>query len=141
MRLVEAVDLIDEQDGAAAEPFARLLRLGHHRADFLDPRKHRAERDEVRLRRLGDDARERRLARAWRPPEDDRLQRVPRDRFAERTARAQQPVLPDDLVERAWPHALRQGRRGFRRGCGVVTEQISHACFPQPDADETPHTE
>ena len=51
LRLVEAVDLVDEEDRAAARAAARLLGLGHHLADLLDAREHRAERDEVRARR------------------------------------------------------------------------------------------
>ena len=55
---------------------------------------------------IGDQARERRLAGAGRPPEDDRLQEVALDRLAQRPARREQLVLAVDFVERARAHAL-----------------------------------
>jgi hypothetical protein len=33
---IETMDLVDEQDGAAAQPAARFLGFRHHRADLLD---------------------------------------------------------------------------------------------------------
>ena len=72
LRLIEAMDLVDEQDCALrllAEPFACLRddpsQVGHARGDG-------GYRLEVRLRERGDDAGERRLARTGRPPEDHR---------------------------------------------------------------------
>jgi hypothetical protein len=70
------------------------------------------------LRQVGDDPRQRRLAGARRAPEDDRLQQVALDRFAQRFAGREEALLADELVERPRPHAL--GERGrcaglFRR--------------------------
>ena len=76
----------------------------------LMPDEHRAERHESRLRRVGDEARERGLAGARRAPEDDRLQQVALDRLAQRLARAEQLLLADELVERARPHPLGERR-------------------------------
>ena len=67
--------------------------------------------DEFRLRAIGDDAGERRLARAGRAPEDQRLQRVVLDRQAQRRVRPHQRLLSDDVVQRPWAHALGQRRR------------------------------
>ena len=64
-----------------------------------------------RVRQIGDEPRERGLAGARRAPEDDRLQQVALDRFAQRTARADQLVLAFDFVERARPHALGERHR------------------------------
>ena len=66
--------------------------------------------DEVRLRHLGDDARQRRLAGAGRSPQDDRLEQVALDRLAQRPAGREDLVLADDLVERARPHPLGERR-------------------------------
>ena len=86
LRLVEAMDLVDEKNGPAAAKAARFLRLGHHRADLLDPREDRAERDELARESTRDQPRQRRLARPRRTPEDDRAQAVVIDGFAQRTA-------------------------------------------------------
>jgi len=78
---------------------AAQLRRRHHLLDFLDARKHRTERDELRLRHVGDDARQRRLAGAGRSPQDDRLQEVALDCLAQRLAGSKNVVLTDDLIE------------------------------------------
>jgi hypothetical protein len=46
LRFVEAMNLVDEQDGAAAHA-AQALGIGHHRFDFLDAAQYRAERNEL----------------------------------------------------------------------------------------------
>ena len=122
LRLVEPVDLVDEHDGPAAGGSAKALGLRHHVADFLDPRQDRAERHEARSRGVRDDPRQRRLAGAGRTPEDDGLQEVAFDRFAQRLAGRQQLLLADEFVERPRPHPLGQWRtRG--RGAGFVGEE------------------
>ena len=126
LRLVEAVDLVDEDDRAPAGRSRGSLGVGHHVLDLLDAGEHGAERHEPRLRRVGDDARERRLAGARRSPEDDRLQQVALDGLAQRPARREQILLADELVERARPHPLGERRvcRGRRRR--IVREQAVH---------------
>ena len=94
LRLVEAVDLVDEDDRAASGRAADALGLAHHVADFLDAGHHGAEGHEARLGRVGDDARQRRLAGAGRAPEDDRLQQVALDGLAERFAWASSSSWP-----------------------------------------------
>ena len=47
LRLVEAVNLVDEDDRAAAQAPAAILRRGHDVLDFLDAGEHGAEGDEV----------------------------------------------------------------------------------------------
>ena len=76
------------RSGAPAARAAAHLRRRHHFLDLLDAGEHRAERDELRLRHVGDDSRERRLAGAGRAPEDDRLQQVALDRSARLRERA-----------------------------------------------------
>ena len=102
----------------------RPLGLGHHLADFLDARQHRAEGDEVRLGRVGDQPGERRLAGARRAPEDDRLQQVALDGLAQRLARRQQVLLADELVEGPRAHPLGERHAAaFGLAAGLV-EQI-----------------
>ena len=89
LRLVEAVHLVDEEDGAAARaararPAARLHRL----ADVLHAGEHRRERDELGVEGLRHQARERGLARAGRSPQDHRVRLAGLEREAQRLARA-----------------------------------------------------
>ena len=104
--LVEPVNLVDEEDGAAAPGTPRTLGPGHHLADFLDAGQHRREGDELRLGRLGNQPGEAGLARARRPPEDDRLQQIAFDGLAQRLPRRQQVLLAHVFVERPRAHPL-----------------------------------
>ena len=113
--LVEAVDLVDEQNRADA-PALHALRLVHGGAQFLHPVEHRAQRDEVRVRPVRDDARERRLARAGRSPEDKRAQGVFLHGAPQHAARADEVILAQDLIERPGAHAFGQGRRRIDPG-------------------------
>ncbi len=110
--LVEAMNFVDEEDGAPAAPAAVVLGFGHHRANLLDAREHGAEGHEPRPGHAGDDARERRLAGSGRAPQDDRLQAIALDRAAQGPARAEQILLADELVERLRAHPLGERRRG-----------------------------
>ena len=69
------------------------------------------------------DVGERRLAGAGRSPQDQRGRGAALDQLAQRRARAEQVLLPDDLVEGARAHAYGERRRGrdtARRGEEVV---------------------
>ena len=106
LRLVEAVNLVDEDDGSPLQLPARVLGGGHHLLDFLDAGHDGAERHEARLRRLRNQARERGLAGARRSPQDDRLQPIALDGLAQRPARREHILLADELVERRRAHPL-----------------------------------
>ena len=125
LRLVEAVNLVYEQDRALASQTPGPLGGRHDFLDVLDAGEHRAERDEARLRPLGDEPSDRRLARTRRSPEDDRLQPIALDGLPQRTPGPEHVLLPDDLIEAARPHALGERRVG-PRWCGwpVVVEEI-----------------
>ena len=109
LRLVEAVDLVDEQQRAPVLLAQEQLGPLHRLANVLDAALHRADRDQVRLRDRRDDAGERRLPRPWRSPEDERRNLVSLDRLPQERVRPQDVPLTDDLVERAWPHPFREG--------------------------------
>ena len=66
---VEAVHLVNEQDGMAAAGSRHLGALDCL-ADVLDPGKHRRQGREIGIETARHQARERGLAHAGRPPED-----------------------------------------------------------------------
>ena len=109
LRLVEAVDLVDEQDGPLALVAARLLGLAEDDSQLGHAAEHRVERDEARVRRLGEHARERRLARSRRAPEDHRRNPVGGDRARQELALTDEVLLPSHVGERARTHPLGEG--------------------------------
>ena len=127
LALVEAVDLVEEEDRAGPvrpEPVAGAL---EHAAHVVDARRHGGELLEHGARGLGDDSRERRLADAGRAVEDHRRRPVALDREPERRSVGEHVPLADELVERPRPDALRQrcGLALVRRG--GIREEVAHA--------------
>ena len=123
LALVEAMDLVDEDDGRPARG-ARRLRPLDRLADVLDAAEHRRHGDELGVERVGHQARQRRLADPRRTPQDHRVQSPGFERHAQRLAGAEQVALADDLVERlrAQPFGERSGggvgEAEFERGLG-----------------------
>ena len=73
------------------------------------------------------------LPGAGRPPEDHRRQPVGLDQRPQRLARAEQVVLPDDVVERAGPQPGGERRAGRQRVLGRRGEQVvSHGSRAVP---------
>ena len=102
LRLVEAVDFVDEEDRAhAAELVARAVA---DLADFGDVGDHARAAHEVAARGLGDHLRECGLAAAGRTEEDDVRQSVRLDHAAEQLAGTEDVCLSGDLLERAGAH-------------------------------------
>ena len=127
---VEAMDLVDEDDGAGAV-LAGAFGVGHHLLDLLDPGQDGGELDEFGLGDFGDDLGQSGFADAGRPPEDDRTDVVALDLHAQRLARRKDVLLPDELIEGARPHAV--GKRapsiGFgRTGCVKETHSAALLC-------------
>ena len=75
LRLVEAVHLVHEDDGAASGA-AGVLGGGHDVLDFADAAQHGAEGHEFGMRAARDQARQRGLAAARRSPENHRAELV-----------------------------------------------------------------
>ena len=105
---VEAVDLVDEQDRAAGGREQAALGGLDLPAQVLDRPRDGGDLDELGVRAVGDDARERGLARARGPVEDDRGERVVLDGAAQPAAGPHRLGLPDEAVERGGPHAGRE---------------------------------
>ncbi len=118
LRLVEAVNLIDEQDGARVH--LRGLRGGdHHLLDLLDAAHHGGKLDEGGLGGLGDDLGQRGLAHSRRTPQNHgagprSVELVAFDLHAQRFAGANQVLLAAQLIQRARAHPLCQWRGAQR---------------------------
>jgi hypothetical protein len=97
LALVEAVHLVDEHQGALLhQPIARNLCPLDRLADVLDAAQHRADADELRIKRIGHQPRNGGLAHARRhAPQDAAVRRRPRleRQPAQRHARPQQMLL------------------------------------------------
>ena len=110
LALVEPVDLVEEQDRAAALVLLAAPGGVDDRPDVAHAGVDGRERHELPVGVGGDHAGEGGLAGARRPPQDDRRQPVGLDQRPQRRPRAEQVGLADDLVERAGAHAGGEGR-------------------------------
>ena len=113
LRFVEAVDLIHEHSRSRAV-LARSFRVRHDLLDFFDPRKHCAELDELRAGHVRDDLRQRGLTSSWRSPQDQGSDIVALNLRPQRLARRDQVLLPDEFIQRARTHPVRQRPRLVR---------------------------
>ena len=117
LRLVETVDLVHEHDRALAKASV-ILRLLHDLFDLLDAAGDGGKVDERRLGLVRNDARERSLAHAGRPPEDHGGDLVVLDQAAQYLARPKQMSLAGKFFEclRAQPRRERAGVSSAEQG-------------------------
>ena len=132
LRLVEAMDLVGEQNRSASEPPAP-LRFGDDLAHARHAFGHRGERNELAIGVLRDHARDRRLAGAGRAPEHHRRRRCPSrspraavcparaDAAAPRTRRA----CADACAPRAAAAASARTATPFRARCRLRPRPFS----------------
>ena len=118
---------IDKQDGAAAG----LLQYGFSTrdgfADFLDARQHRRNGNELCIKRLRHQPRQRCFADTRRPPEDHRMRFAGLKCKTQGLSRTEQMLLANDFIQCARPQTLRQRRIRLPLG-----EQIAHRrCTPR----------
>ncbi len=117
--LVEAMDLVEEEDGPGAVQSRSLLGAGDDRPDVGDSAHDRRQRLEVGPDRGGEEAGEARLAGPRRTPQEDRGEVAPLHGAAQRSALTDEVLLTDELVEGPWPHPggqrLPAGRRPEER--------------------------
>ena len=116
--LVEAVDLVEEEDRRLAGGLAPVRRALEHLAHLGAAGLDRRQLLERGARGRGDEPRERRLAGARRPVEDHRVRAALGQRAAQRRALAEQVLLADDLLDRRRAQAHRE-RRLARRDAGA----------------------
>ena len=109
LALVEAMDLVDEEDRGAAAPVEPVARAGDRGSHLLDAAGGRREDVEARADRLRQQSRQRRLADAWRSPEHHRREPASFDHATQRPSLSDQRFLAHELGEVTRPHAGRQG--------------------------------
>ena len=129
LRFVEAVNFVDEDDGARAV-LAGAVGIAHDLLDFLDAGEHGGKLDEVGLGDAGNDLGEGGLAGARRAPEDHRSGVVALDLHAQRLAWPDQVLLSNEFIERARAHAIGQRARALGgwifRSDGLRTSSQDH---------------
>src|SRR5207237_3388710 len=106
LRLVEAMDLVDEDDRPLPLEGQAVTRRGDDLAELGDTPEDGAEGHEVRTGDRGDDERQGRLPAAWRPPEDPRPEPAAGDRLRQHRVRPEEVLLTEDPLERARPHPI-----------------------------------
>src|SRR6185436_11958125 len=145
LRLVEAMHFIEEQHRPPPGFLARFAGALRGGANVLHASHDGGERDELGVACLRDEARERRLARTGRAPQDHRMQMPAFEHPPQRLAGPQQMCLPDVLVERRRPQTIRErtriGRRCSDAHCFLVNASMRCAQPPnQMSASVSPQT-
>src|SRR5688572_25591368 len=97
LRLVEPVNLIDEQNRALSKP-PGLFRHGHDVLDLFYSRKNCAEENEGRLGHVGDDLSQRGLSDSRRSPKDHGGNLVSLNRGAEGFSRTKKMILTQHFI-------------------------------------------
>jgi hypothetical protein len=135
LRLVQAVDLVDEEQRAQSRPARGLDRL----ADLGHPRRHRRERYEPGIRLLAEDPGQRRLAAAGGTPEDDRGQRAPLEQGVQRPPGGEERLVADHVLEAARAHALRERRVGLEAALRLRLEEVERVVGGRHGASVAAH--
>ena len=108
---VEAVDLVDEEDGGERVREERAAaRAVDDVADVLDSGAHRGKGIELPVESLRDDMGERGLSDTGRSPQDEGRERAALDHVPEDATGPYKVPLADIIVQRTGPHTLRKGR-------------------------------
>src|ERR1035441_7746123 len=136
LRFVEAVNLVDEDDGPRAV-LPGPVGVAHDLLDFLDARENGGKLDEVGLGDARNNFGQSRLARARRPPEDHRGGVIALDLHAQRFARPDQMFLAHEFIQRSRTHAVGQRARALDSGIVVRDgrEQIHKIISPRKHGD------
>ena len=137
LRLVEAVHLVDEHDGAPPARARHLCALDCF-ADVFHATEHGRNRDELRIETLRHQQRERGLTHTRRAPQDHRMQAARFERGAQRLAGPEQLLLADHLVERFRAQALGQRRvvLAFEWQVGLIGAHLPIVAAPaRPSGD------
>ena len=122
---VEAVDLVDEDDGAGAI-LADAFSVGHDLFDLFDSDEDGGEFDELRFCHACDNFGERGFAGAGWAPENERASVVALDLSAERLAGADELLLSRIFFKRAGAHPIGEGTAAVG-GAGCVRSWVEES--------------
>jgi hypothetical protein len=112
LSLVEPMNFVHEHDASFAFVEPSFLCFRHNHAQIRETAKYSAKGNKLRSRSLGDNATERRLADAWRPPKDHRWNTIGGNRAREKLVCAEEMRLTDVVFESGRTHAFRKRRLG-----------------------------
>ena len=121
LRLVEAMDLVDEQDRRLAHVLEPVGCHRQHPAHLCHVRFHAAETHELVFRPSGDYLGQRGLSSPWRSVENQRLDPIRFDRAPKQLSWTEDVRLAGELVQVTWPHSRRQGLRWRYFSLGLGT--------------------
>ena len=127
LRLVEAMNLIYEQDGALPTQGEPLPGGLHGPPQVSDTGGHGGDGIEMRLGVGRDEVGKGGLAGAGRPPQQHRGHLVRFNGAAQDAVGAGQVPLPNEIVECAGPHAGREGRIGVAALLHGIGEKVRHS--------------
>ncbi len=110
LALVEAMNFIDENNGAPAIVRELLLRLHHHIANIFDAAGRGIHLHETTLRHLRNHRSDGGLPAPRRSEQEKRRDRILLDHAIQKRLPPDGRLLPHDLIEPPRPHAIRQRR-------------------------------
>ena len=110
LRLVEAVDLVDEKDGAAILELAAVAGASDDLSHLLHPRQDCRHGLELEVGAGGEQAGHGGLTGPGRSPQNARVRRRSAQHSPKKARRRQCGFLADDLADRSRAHPLRQRR-------------------------------
>ena len=124
LRFGPAVALVEQQEAFPPVQLEAALRLVYYLAHILHAARDRVQFIKIAARRMRDDCRERAFPAPGRTPEDTRTKLIRLDGAAEKRIFSHDMSLPQELVERAWTHSVRERGAFFQ----ISGKQVH--CFP-----------
>src|SRR5215469_2593231 len=109
------MDLIDEQDRFSSRRAQTIRGRGQHAAHLGNITLYTADPNEVRMRHLSDDSRQRGLTTTRRPVENYRRQAISFNRATQKFSRRKDMFLADKFLQRVRPYPCGQRRSGVCR--------------------------
>jgi len=106
LALVEAVNLVNKEDGWLGALLPERFCLLDDLTDFLDPGKHGGKKDELRGNGLGKNGGQGCFTGTGRSPEHQGGDGAAVDQLAKKLSLANQMFLADEILEASWAHPL-----------------------------------
>src|SRR5436190_18894781 len=110
LRLIEMMDLVNEEDGLLSGCVAAIRRASNYATHFGHVTFHAADSNEFGVRHFCDDAGQRGLSAPWRAGEDHRRQTIGFNGASQKFAGAKDVFLADKFLQRARSHPCGERR-------------------------------